>query len=173
VILKISLAEYLDIIFLHIHAWMCSQSPNADGQNPPSDEVNSDQLNGRTQPNECADNEPAYSAQNAKSITDSDSQTKRHNNDQAIQHNCYSAAVVDIEKEEKEEILQSLGKLGISYLKAKELIEKHGQKRIAEVVKHARDQECKNPAGYVIRALKENWTFSSVLENRITPVEMD
>ena len=61
--------------------------------------------------------------------------------------------------EKKKEILQSLGKLGISYLKAKKLIEKHGQKRIAEVAKHARDQECKNPAGYVIRALKENWTF--------------
>jgi hypothetical protein len=68
---------------------------------------------------------------------------------------------VDTESEEKKEILQSLGKLRIGYLKAKELIQEHGQNRVAEVVKHARDQECKNPAGYVIRALKENWTFWS------------
>jgi len=62
-------------------------------------------------------------------------------------------------KREKEEILQSLGKLGIGHIKATQLIEKHGSKRVAEVVKHAKDQECTNPAGYVIRALKENWIF--------------
>ena len=68
---------------------------------------------------------------------------------------------MDTESEEKKEIFQTLGELGIGYLKAKELIEKHGNKRVAEVVKHAKDQECTNPAGYVIRALKENWTFWS------------
>ena len=68
---------------------------------------------------------------------------------------------MDTESEEKKEILQSLGKLGIGYLKAKELIEKHGHKRVAEVVQHTKDQDRKNPTGYIIRALAENWTFWS------------
>ncbi len=51
--------------------------------------------------------------------------------------------------------------LVIGYLKAKELIEKHGHKRVAEVVQHTKDQDRKNPAGYIIRALTENWTFWS------------
>ncbi|MEP6988261.1 MAG: hypothetical protein ABI970_21835 [Chloroflexota bacterium] len=49
----------------------------------------------------------------------------------------------------------------ISYLKAKELIEKYRRKWITEVVEHAQEQKCTNPEGYVIRALKENWSFWS------------
>jgi hypothetical protein len=116
------LAEFLDIMFLHIHAWMCPQSPNKNVQNHPSEEADSDQFNERNQIDEYDDDEPIYSADSAQSITDSDSQTRQHNNHQSIQHNSYSAAVVDIEREEKKEMLQSLGKLGISYFKAKELV---------------------------------------------------
>src|SRR4051812_3188025 len=50
----------------------------------------------------------------AKSITDSDTQTRQHKNHQAIRHNNYSAVVVDTEREEKKEIIQSLGKLGLA-----------------------------------------------------------
>ncbi len=60
-------------------------------------------------------------------------------------------AVVDTEREAKKEILQSLGKLGIGYLKAKELIEKYGHKRVAEVVQHTKDQDRKNPEGYTLQ----------------------
>ena len=79
---------------------------------------------------------------------------------------------MDTESEEKKEILQSLGKLGIGYLKEKELIEKHGHKRVAEVVQHTKDQDCKNPAGYVVRALAENWAFWSKLDKMIAPTMM-
>ena len=68
---------------------------------------------------------------------------------------------MDTENEKKKEIVQSLGKIGIGYLKAKELIEKHGHKRVAEVAEHAQKQQCTNPAGYIIRALEEKWTFWS------------
>ena len=68
---------------------------------------------------------------------------------------------MDTESEEKREILQSLEKSGIGYLKSKELIEKHGHKRVAEVIQHTKDQDRKNPAGYIIRALGENRTFRS------------
>ncbi|MEP6984388.1 MAG: hypothetical protein ABI970_02240, partial [Chloroflexota bacterium] len=131
-----------------------------DGQSSPSQQADSDQLDEPDQPDSLDEDEPIHSAESAQSITDSDLQTEQHKNHQAIQHNSYSVAVVDTEKE-KREIIQSLEKLGISYLKAKEFIEKYGRKRIAEVVEHAQEQKCINPAGYVIRALKENWTFCS------------
>ena len=127
----------------------------------PSNQEDSDQFNELNQPAAFGEDKPTHSAENAQSITDPNSQTKQHKNHQTIQHNSYSAVVVDIEKEKKEDILQALGKLGISYLKAKELIEKYGRKRITEVAEHAQDQKCTNPAGYVIRALKENWIFWS------------
>ena len=126
-----------------------------------SNEAASDQLDEPNQPDSFYEDEPIHSVEIAKSITDSDLQTKQHNNDQDIQHNSYSAAVVDTEKEEKKEILVSLGNFGVEYLKAKQLIEKHGHERVAEVIKHAKDQNCKNVAGYVIRALEEKWTFWS------------
>ncbi len=137
------------------------RSANEDSQSSPSHEAASDQLDEHNQSDSFGDDEPIYSAKSAQSITDSDLQTRHQTNYQAIQHNSYSVAVVDTEREEKKEILQSLEKLGIGYLKAKELIEKHGHQRVTEVVEHAKDQECTNPAGYVIRALRENWTFWS------------
>jgi hypothetical protein len=165
------LAEFLNMMPLRIKMWMWTETPNEDSQSSPSQQASSDQLNEHNQPDSFGEEEPTHSAESAKSITDSDLQTKQHKNYQAIQHNSYSAAVVDTEREEKQEILQSLGKLGISYLKGKELIEKHGQKRIAEVAEHAQDKKCINPAGYVIRALKENWTFWSKPEKDDYPYD--
>jgi environmental stress-induced protein Ves len=124
-------------------------------------EADENQLNEPDQPHAFGEDEPMNSAESAQSITDSDLQTRQHKYHQDIQHNSYSAAVVDTESEEKKEILQSLGKLGIGYLKAKELVEKHGHKRVTEVVQHTKDQDRKNPAGHIIRALGENWTFWS------------
>jgi len=155
------LAEFLDIMFLHIQNWMCPQSPDENSQIHQLHESDSDQFNERNDANSMGEDEPMNSAEIAQSITDSDSQTKRHKNDQSIQHKSYSVAVVDTEKEKKKEILQSLGNLGISYFKATQLIEKHGYKRVAEVFAHAKEQECTNPAGYIIRALVEDWTLWS------------
>ncbi len=136
--------------------WMWTETRNEDNQLRPVNVADKDQLNDVNQIHELDEDEPIYSAESAQSITDSDLQTKQHKYNQDIQHNNYSAAVVDSEKEKKEEILQALGKLGISYLKGKELIDKHGRKRIAELVEHAEKRKCTNPGGYIIRALKEN-----------------
>ena len=67
-------------------------------------------------------------------------------------------------KPNQEEIIQALGRLGISSLKANQLFQKYGAERILEVVNHAEDQHRNNPAGYVIRALTDNWTFYSTPE---------
>jgi hypothetical protein len=165
------LAEFLEIMPLRIKLWMCPEMPNEDSQSRSSQQADSNQLNEHNQPVSFDENEPIHSAESAQSITDSDSQTRQHNNYQDTQHNSYSVAVVDTEREEKKEVIQSLEKLGISYLKAKEFIEKYGRKRIAEVVEHAQEQKCTNPAGYVIRALKENWTFWSKPENDNYPYD--
>jgi len=155
------LAEFLEIMPLRIKMWMWTETPNEDGQSIPMNVADEDQFNEPDQPSSFGEDEPIHSAESAKSITDSDLQTRQHKYHQDIQHNSYSAAVVDTESEEKREILQSLGKLGVGYLKAQELIEKYGHKRLTEVVQHTKDQDCKNPAGYIIRALGENWTFWS------------
>lgn len=101
------------------------------------------------------------SAKTAQSITDSPSQTKQHTPHQDRQHNRYSAVVADNQKRNQEEIIQALGRLGISSLKANQLIQKYGTERVIEVVNHTEDQHRNNPAGYVIRALADNWTFYS------------
>jgi hypothetical protein len=153
------LAEFLDMMPLRIKMWMWVDAPNEDDQSCPSDQEDSDQFNELNRPDAFGEDEPTHSAESAQSITDTDSQTRQQTNDQSIQHNRYSVAVVDTESEEKKEILQALGKLGISYFKAKELIEKHGYKRVDKVIKHSEDQKRTNPAGYVIRALEDNWSF--------------
>jgi hypothetical protein len=155
------LGEFLEIMPLRIKMWMWTETPNEDSQSSPSHEAGTDQLDELDQPDSFGEEEPIHLAESAKSITDSDSQTKQHKYNQSIQHNSYSDVVVDSRREEEKEILVSLGNFGIGYPKAKQLIEKHGQGRVAEVIKHAKDQNCKNVAGYIIRALVENWTFCS------------
>ncbi len=151
------LAEFLEIMPFRIKMWMCPETPHEDGQSSPMNKADKDQLDEPDQPNSFGEDEPIHSAESTKSITDSNSQTKQHKNDQSIQHNSYAAAIVDSKREK--EILVSLGNFGIGYLKAKELIEKYGHKRVTEVVQHTKDQDRKNSAGYIIRALGENWTF--------------
>jgi hypothetical protein len=155
------LAEFLGMMQVQIQNWIGPQSPNEGGQNRQTNNADSDQLNEHNLPDEKGEDEPTYSAQSAKSITDSDSQIKQHKYNQSIQQSSYSAAVVDSKREEEKEILVSLGNFGIGYPKAKELIEKHSTRRVVEVIKQAKDQNCKNVAGYIIRALQENWTFWS------------
>ncbi len=155
------LAEFLEIMPLRINMWMWTETPNEDGQSSPMNVADTDQLDEPNQPDSFGEDEPIHSAESAKSITDSNLQTRQHNNDQDIQHNSYSAAVVDTEREEKKEILVALGNFGVEYVKAKQLIEKYGHKRVAEVIQHTKDQDRKNPAGYIMRALGENWTFWS------------
>ena len=158
------LSEFLEIIPIRITAWMWPEPPNQDGQSDPSQAADSDPSNGHNQPNSLGENDPIHSAQTAQSITDSPSQTQQHTKHQDRQHDRYSAVVVDTESEKKKEILRSLGKLGVSYLKATQLIQKYGGERVSEVVKHAEDQKRNNPAGYIIRALESNWTFYSAAE---------
>jgi hypothetical protein len=155
------LGEFLEIMPLRIKMWMWTETPNEEGQFSPLNGVDLDQLNEPNKTDAFGDNEPIHSVESAQSITDSDSQTKQHNDYQSIQHNSYSAAVVETEREEEKEILVSLGNFGVEYLKAKQLIDKHGYKRVAEVVQHTKNQDRKNPAGYIIQALSENWTFWS------------
>jgi hypothetical protein len=155
------ISEFLGMMQVQIQNWMCLETTNEDGEDRPANEADLDQVNELNRPDENGEDEPIHAAESAKSITDSDSQIKQHQYNQSIQQSSYSAAVVDSKREEEKEILVSLGNFGIGYPKAKELIDKHGHKRVAEIVQHTKNQDRKNPAGYIIRALAENWTFCS------------
>ena len=95
------LAKYLNTMPLRIKLWMWVDKPNEEGQSRPSEEADLDQPDDLDQSNPVGEDEPIHSAESAQSITDSDSQARQYNNDQDIQHNSYSAAVVDIESEKK------------------------------------------------------------------------
>lgn len=157
------LAAFLQVTHLQIVNWMCPEPPNEEGENHPSYGAGFDQFNQPKQTHELGYDEPMNSAESAQSITDFYSQTNPQKDNQDRQHNSNLDVVVDTQKE-KGEILQVLEKLGINYLKAMEMIATHGQTRITEVAKHAQGQKCKNPAGYLIRALCENWTIDSKSE---------
>jgi hypothetical protein len=107
------------------------------------------------------DDKPINPAENAKSITDSHLQLKLQNNHQSPQHITHSVAVVSSDNREKERVLQLLEKLGVNAFSAQQLIEKHGQKRVKEVIDYALTQKLTNPTGYVIRALKDQWILCS------------
>jgi len=153
------LATFLDVMHLQIASWMCPELPNEDGENSPMDEAASNQPNQPNQPNENSENELMNSAETAQSITDSYSQTIQHK-DNHYQQQDNNFAVVDTQNE-KEKMLLSLKEFGISALRASSLIQHYGDQRLADVIKHTKTQTCTNPAGYLIRALKENWIVGS------------
>ncbi len=81
------LAEFLEIMPLRIKMWMWTETPNEDGQSIPKNVADEDQLDELDQPHPFGEDEPIHSAESAKSITDSDLQTRQHKYNQAIQHN--------------------------------------------------------------------------------------
>lgn len=152
------LADFLEVTLLRLQAWMDPQSPNEEGQYRPMNAADSAQLNDQNQPDEMDEDAPIHSAENAQSITDSALQTRQQNDIQDHQQDNHFAVVVH-HRNETGEMLQSLKAFGISALRASNLIQQHGNKRLAEVIRHTKTQHCTNPAGYLLRALTENWTF--------------
>jgi len=59
--------------------------PKKDGQSSPMDVADKDQLDEPEQSDPLSEVEPIHLAESAKSITDSDSQTRQHKYNQAIQ----------------------------------------------------------------------------------------
>jgi hypothetical protein len=154
------LAEFLEVLPSQIQLWMSSETPNESGQSRQSQQATSDQFNQHNQTHSLDEDEPKDLAENAQSITDSNLQSKQQDNHQHTQHNRFSV-VASSENQDKKKVLQSLEKLGVNAFKAKQLITTYGDKRIAEVVDHTLTQKLANPAGYVIRALKDQWILCS------------
>jgi hypothetical protein len=128
------LTEFLEVQPFQIQLWMGSETPIENSQSRSSHHAVSDQLNERNQIILLGEHEPMNPAENAQSITDSNLQLKQQDNLQTTQQNRFSVAVVSSENHDKERVLQSLEKLGVNAFSAKQLIEKHGQKRVKEVV---------------------------------------
>ena len=154
------LAEFLQVMPLHIQHWMQSEATVDNSSNHPSHKVGSDIFNMQNQTDELGEEQPMDSVATAQSITGTDLQTKHHTNHHTI-HNNLDSVVVNFHGEVQEELFRGLEKFGINLAKAKQLIAKYGQKRVNEVLQFTKSRECTNPAGYAIRALEGNWMFWS------------
>jgi hypothetical protein len=155
------LAAFLEVPPLQIQLWMGFEILNENSQSHLSHQADSDQLNECNQTHLLGEDAPMNTAENAQSITDSTSQLNQQNNHQTTQHNRFSVAVASSEKQDKEIILQLLAKLSINAFSAHQLIETYGHERVVEVVEHTIVRKLTNPAGFVIRALKDQWILCS------------
>ena len=160
------LAEFLQVIPLQIQHWMQLEPPIEHSSNRPTHEAQIDTFNEPIQPDELGEESPMNSAEATQSITSSDLQTEHHTDHQTIHNNRYSAAVVNCDGEKKAELFHELEKLGISLVKAKQLVAKYGHKRVSNVLKFTKSRECTNPGGYAICALEQNWMFWSKADER-------
>jgi hypothetical protein len=77
-----------------------------------------------------------------------------------------SQVVVDEPNHQLENRLQSIG---ISAAKAINLITQYGYERVREVCEQVEKQHLGNPAGYLIRALRENWQWKPSVTAHNTP----
>lgn len=155
------LAEFLGVVPFRIQNWMRPERPNQDGQSNLSNEADPNQCNWSNHLDSSDVNRPMISAKDTKSITDSDSHTKQHKESTDLQHNMHAAVVVCAETAEKENLLRSLEKLGITHFKVNQLIERHGQKQVVDAFNYTKDRNFNNPAGYIIRAIENNWNLRS------------
>ena len=121
-------------------------------ENRPMDWSESAQRIGSESPNGLVANDPMDWVESAQSITEINTQeepTQKNNTDQQQQQAV--AAAVD------PYALDQLVRLGFTRVLAHDMLTQHGVDRIREVLERSRDTGIHNPAGFVRRALLENW----------------
>ena len=104
-------------------------------------------------PNGLVANDPMDWVESAQSITEINTQeepTQKNNTDQQQQQAEVAAAVDPY-------ALDQLVQLGFTRVLAQDMLIQHGAERIREVLERSRDTSIHNPAGFVRRALLENW----------------
>jgi len=90
------------------------------------------------------------SAQSITEINTQEEPTQKNNTDQQQQQAEVAAAVDPY-------ALDQLVQLGFTRVLAQDMLIQHGAERIREVLERSRDTSIHNPAGFVRRALLENW----------------
>ena len=120
-------------------------------ENRPMDWVESDQWIEPESPNGWVANDPMDWVESDQSITEINTQeepTQKNNTDQQQQQ---AVAAVD------PHTLDQLVRLGFTRVLAQNMLTQHSAERIREVLERSRDTGIHNPAGFVRRALLENW----------------
>ncbi len=152
-------ANTLGISRSQIDDWIRDSQQAASGQ---PDESFTPQSNRLEDTNQDGRSNPIQMAETTQSITSSNQQENNSQSDDNTNNNKGAAvAVITSCCDPESVILDRLMVLGISQGKSQSFLENHGMHRLEEVLAHAEGRSLGNPAGFVIRALEENWAVSS------------
>jgi hypothetical protein len=99
-------------------------------------------------------NDPMDWSKTAQSITEKNTQERQTNTDNAEQQQQTVAAAVDLC------LLDQLVRLGFSRSLAQDLLRQFGADRVRAVLDRSQDTGIHNPAGFVRRALLEDWAVT-------------
>jgi hypothetical protein len=111
------------------------------------------------QSNKFGKNSPSHPAETAQSIT---TRTINNYKQQTHQQNKQHITDVVVRSERPQigalsDLLHMMAMFGIKSSKAYQLIQEYGTDRVRAILDHARTGHIHNPAGYLIRALEQDW----------------
>jgi hypothetical protein len=160
-------AQCLNVPADRIQAWLLD----------PDDDHHRSQLaettasNGLKQPNGNGQNDPSHWAETTQSITKTTKQNHQQQDSQDNKQQEHDVVVDDSnlnDSEIVEKIQQDFEELGIQQVTTRKLIFKYGIRRIQTVIAHVRHQTVHNPAGFIIRALEQDWQLMDSRADRTT-----
>ena len=160
------IAQYLDLPVDQILGWTEDQGRC----HTLSQLAGTTSSDGLKQPYGNVQNDPSQLAETTQSITIT---TKQHYQHQDYQDNKQQGPDVvvndsySVDCNAAGEIQKEIKALGIQPGKAQQLILEYGTRRVRAVLAHARQQTIYNPAGFIIRALEQDWQIRESHEYRI------
>ncbi len=152
------LAEFLDLT--------PEQITRLVGQNAPVAEVKPTPSIGSVAPTSSGENRPAQMAQTAATLTSITIQDSQHEIRHEQQHPAVVVVEADTDRDCEIRLLDELRQMGILPDQGRQLMAAYGSERVLVVLRQAQNQARLNPAGYLIRALRDNWQFEQPSYNR-------
>jgi hypothetical protein len=128
-----------------------AQSEWSKTPNPMDENIQSERLEA---PNRLVQENPMHSAKSAQSITS----IPTLNSTKHYQHQPPQPTVVVVD-EIPDQLAKRLVSIGLNAPRVQELCRQYGEQRLREVCDQMEGQRLTNPAGYLIRALRENWQW--------------
>ncbi len=152
------LAEFLDLT--------PEQITRLVGQNMPVTQAKSAASTGSVAPISSGDNRPAQLAETAATLTSITIQDSQHEIRHEQQHQAVGVVEADPDQECEVMLLDELRQMGILSNQGRQLMTAYGSERVLAVLRQTQKQARVNPAGYLIRALRDNWQFEQTSYNR-------
>ncbi len=136
------------------------------GQNAPVAQVKPTPSTGAVVPGSSGDNHPAQIAQTASPTTSITIQDSQHEILHEQQHRAVVVVETDPDRDGEIRLLDELRQMGILSNQGRQLVTAYGSERVLVVLRQTQKQARVNPAGYLIRALRDNWQFEQTSYNR-------